>query len=186
MSSDGKQAVIQTPPLQQLLGGGKRPVIRAPFLPTAPFMVTDPNVSQMPRTYVLSVEPTYVLGQTLSLTLRFDIPGTIVAWNASAFNTGAGNALPIGVRPLDTFTVNLTTSTRENITTAPVIGSALFGSGENPGQVGAYGYMINAGGSLNVEVQPLLANLRITMAFTVLEIRAGSNYLLPALVGAGA
>lgn len=183
MSSDGKEAVIQTPNIGQLGGPQPPQYIRAPFFPTAPFLSTSRDVSQMPRFYVLTAGPTYTLGATLSLTQKFDIPGTVVSWNGSAFNTAAGNALPIGVRPLDTFLINLTTSTRENITTGPTIASALLGSGENPGQVGAYGYMINAGGTINVEITPLLADLRVTIVLTVLELRAGSNYFNTGLAG---
>lgn len=183
MSSDGKSAVIQTPGQGQLLGQPGPRVIRAPFLPTAPFLSTDPNVSQMPRYYVQTIGPTYTLGQTVNVSQKFDIPGTVVAWNGACFNTGAGNAFPIGVRPLDTFLINLTTSTRENITTGPVLGSALLGTGENPGQVGAYGYMISAGGTINMEITPLLADLRITIMLTILELRAGSNYLVAGLAG---
>jgi hypothetical protein len=173
MSSDGRQTVLANPGIGQMGS-----VIRAPIFPTAPFIPTDPNSSTLTRIYGLVVEPTYTLGSTLTLSWKFGIPGTIVSWNGGAFNTAAGNALPIGVRPLDTFSVKFSTSTKENVTTEPVIASTILGTGENPGQVGAYGYLVNAGGTFNVDVTPFLANLRIFMTLTVLEYRAGTNYQL--------
>ena len=182
--SQQPSAVINMPGFAQL-GGQQGPAWRrAPIYPTAPFFSTDPNVSFQPRLYVLNVLPSdYTLGQTLTRSLRFDTPGTIVEINGAAFNTGSGNAFPLGVSGNDTYTVLFEGVTGDKFTTLAALASAVVGNGQNPGEIGAYGYVVNAGGNFNVTIEPLLANLRISLSFKVIETRAGTNYTMGAQTG---
>lgn len=177
--SQQPSAVINMPGFAQL-----GPYRRAPVYPTAPFFSTDPNVSFQPRIYALNVLPSeYTLGQTLTRSLRFDTPGTIVEINGAAFNTAAGNAFPLGVFGNDTYTVMFEGVTGDKYTTQPVIASSMLGNGQNPGEIGCFGYVVNAGGNFNVTITPLLADLRISISFKVIETRAGTNYTMGAQTG---
>jgi len=182
--SQQPQAVLNMPGFQQL-GGQQAPAWRrAPVFPTATFFSTDPNVSFQPRIYSLSLLPTeYTLGASVARSLRFDTPGTIIAINGSAFNTGAGNAFPLGVFANDTYQVLFEGVTGDKYTTLPVIASSILGNGQNPGEIGCFGYVINSGATFNVTITPLLANLLISLAFVVVETRAGTNYTMGAQTG---
>lgn len=172
-------ANINIPSLSQLGGQGRPRFVRVPVYPTAPPVSTDPYVGIMMRYYgttLLSTQDDYVVGSEASRVIPFDIPGVIFARAGSAFNTGAGNALPLGVRPLDTFLFRMQYSTGEVFDIGPRLASTCLGSGENPAEIGGIGFIVKPGASILVGITPLLANLRIDITLYCMEQRGSSNY----------
>ena len=183
-----RQAVIQMPTMGQLgqaQPGSRLPSrVRVPYFPTAPYVPTNPNVGIQSRFYgttLVSGDADYTVGSEAIRIVQFDIPVVLIARNGSAFNTAtnggaAGNVLPLGVRPLDTFLFRMEYSTGDKFDTGPRIASTCLGDMMNPGELGGSGYVIQPGASVVVGLTPLLAGLRIDITFVCQEVRGPSNY----------
>ena len=136
-----KNAVVQMPNMQEL--GGHRPgipaFVRVPIYPTAPYVSTRQDVGIQPRFYgatLASGDADYLQNSESIRIVNFDIPCVLFARAGGAFNTGAGNALPIGVSPLDTFLFRMEYSTGDKLDTGPRMASTCLGTMQNPGEVG--------------------------------------------------
>lgn len=154
---------------------------RRPFYPTSP--IYYPGAGKVTRSYavqVLSTDTDYASGSIALRTLTFPQPVVLVARNGASFSTAAGNAFPVGLGPRDTFLVKCTIGqTSEAIDTIAVLASTVLGTGERPGEIGGDGWVVDAGNTLSVEITPLMASLRINVAFIVLEQRGRSNFVPP-------
>jgi len=176
-----KNAVVQMPNMQEL--GGHRPgipaFVRVPIYPTAPYVSTRQDVGIQPRFYgatLASGDADYLQNSESIRIVNFDIPCVLFARAGGAFNTGAGNALPIGVSPLDTFLFRMEYSTGDKLDTGPRMASTCLGTMQNPGEVGGAGYVIQPGAGLVLGITPLLQNLRIDITLFCMEQRGPSNY----------
>jgi hypothetical protein len=173
--------VIQMPQMGQL--GGRRqgipPFVRVPVYPTAPYISTDPNVGVQPRFYgatLTSGDGDYTLNSEAIRIVNFDIPCVLFARAGAAFNTGAGNALPVGVGPRGCFLFRMEYSTGDKLDTGPRLASTCLGSMENPGEIGGTGYIIQPGAGVVLGITPLLPDLRIDITLFCMEQRGPTNY----------
>ena len=178
-----RQPVIQMPNMAELGGATpQRPsFVRMPFFPTAPEISTRDNVGYQTRFYgasLLSTDADYTQNSESIRLVQFDMPCVLVAINGGAFNTAAGNALPAGVLPNDTYLFRLEYSTGDKLMTAARLASTCIGTQENPGEIGGYGYTINPGATVVLGITPLLPSLRIDITLVCLEARGPSNYTL--------
>ena len=184
-----RSPLIQLPNMAELGGtpAPQRPsFVRMPFFPTAPYYSTRENVGYQTRFYGASLVPAdadYTVNTEAIRIVQFDMPCVMVAINGSAFNTStaggtAGNVLPLGVTPLDSFLFRVEYSTGDKLMTAARMASTCIGNQQNPGEIGGYGYTINPGASVVLGITPLLAGLRIDITLVCLEARGPSNYTL--------
>lgn len=148
---------------------------RMAWFPTSPFFSTRPDVGYQPRFYSVEVLNATVGTETV-VTIQFDLPCRVVAINGSSFNTGAGNALPVGVGPRDSFMFRMEYTTGDRLHINSRIASCYVGTAERPGEIGGVGYTID-GGSVSIGITPLLANLRINIALHCVEMRGPRNYV---------
>ena len=179
--SQNSRAIVQMPTMQELGGqASQRPAwVRIPVYPTAPYISTRPNVGIQPRYYgatLLSTDTDYVVGSESIRIVNFDIPCTMFARVGSAFNTGAGNAFPLGVTPLNTFLFRMEYSTGEKLDTGPRLAATCLGTMENPGEVGGAGYVIQPGAGVVLGITPLLSDLRVDITLFCLEQRGPTNH----------
>jgi len=178
-----RSALIQMPSAGQLGGAGQVPFVRYPFFPTAPFYSTNPNVGYQTRYYsvgVLYTDADYTVGSEMLRVAQFDIPCRLVAFNGSAvsyFGSPAViSALPLGVKPNDTYLFRAEYTTGDKLHISARLGSTVVGSDENPGEIGGTGYTIDQGASLSIAITPLMANLRIDITLVCLEMRGPRNF----------
>ena len=182
---DDRSPVIQMPNMSEL--GGKAPsrppFVRLPFFPTAPYYSTKPNVGYQTRFYgasLISTDGDYAQNVEAIRTVQFDMPCVLVAINGGATDTTTfGNNL--GLDGLGTFLFRVEYSTGDRLMTAARLASTCIGNGENPGEIGGYGYTINPGAGVILGITPLFAagqNLRIDITLVCLEARGPSNYTL--------
>jgi hypothetical protein len=178
-----RQALLAMPSAGQLGGPGPVPFVRYPFFPTAPFYSTNPNVGYQTRFYSTGVQYTdadYTVGSEMIRTIQFDIPCRLVAFNGSALyyfgSPAVPAALPLGVKPNDTYLFRGEYTTGDKLHIAARLGSTVVGSDENPGEIGGTGYTIDAGASFVIGITPLIANLRIDVTLVCLEMRGPRNF----------
>lgn len=152
-------------------------ITREAIYPTAPFRYA--GAAKIIRQYsatLLSTESDYTVNVEAVRAVRFDFPSTIVELTAAAFNTAAGNALPIGVGPRDCFLISIRSANGDNYVINPRLASTVAGTGELPGEVGDSGWVFDAGNAMIVGITPLLASLRIDVTIKVLEQRGKQNF----------
>lgn len=187
--SNERSAVVQMPTMGQLGKATSPPLpgrVRVPYFPTAPYIPTNPYVGIQSRIYGATLVPAdidYTVNSEAIRIVQFDIPCVLIARNGGAFNTAtaggtAGNVLPLGVRPLDTFLFRMEYSTGDKFDTGPRIASTCLGEMQNPGELGGVGYVIQPGASVVLGITPLLAGLRIDIGLVCQEIRGPSNYTI--------
>lgn len=178
-----RQALLSMPTAGQLGGQGPISFVRFPYYPTAPFYSTNPNVGYQTRFYsagVLYTDADYQVGSEMIRTVQFDIPCRMIAMNGSALyyfgNPVAVAALPLGVKPNDTYLFRAEYTTGDKLHVSSRLGSTVVGSDENPGEIGGAGYTIDAGASFVLGITPLLPNLRIDITLVCLEMRGPRNF----------
>lgn len=181
--TDYRQALIQMPSIEQMGGPAPVPFVRYPFFPTAPFYSTNPNTGYQTRFYstgVLYTDADYQIGAELTRIVQFDIPCRLIAFNGSAIyyfgSPAVPAALPLGVKPNDTYLFRMQYSTGDKLHIASRLGSTVVGSDENPGEIGGVGGTIDQGSSVQVCITPLMANLRIDVTLVCLEMRGPRNF----------
>jgi len=148
---------------------------RMAWFPTSPFFSTRPDVGYQPRFYSVEVLNA-AAGTEVVSTIQFDLPCRVVAINGSSFSTAAGNTLPVGVGPRDSFMFRMEYTTGDRLHINSRIASLYVGTAERPGEIGGVGYTID-GGSVSIGITPLIANLRINIALHCVEMRGPRNYV---------
>jgi hypothetical protein len=178
-----RSAVIAMPTAAQMGGQGAVPFVRFPYYPTAPFYSTNPNVGYQTRFYsagLIYTDADYQVGSETIRTVQFDIPCRMIAINGSALyyfgNPVAVAALPLGVKPNDTYLFRAEYTTGDKLHVSSRLGSTVVGSDENPGEIGGTGYTIDAGASFVLGITPLIPNLRIDITLVCLEMRGPRNF----------
>ncbi len=175
-SSDAS-AMIRMPNVSEMMGTAQgAQVYRMPFFPTAPFYSTRPDVGYQPRFYSQGILNAPV-GTEQLVTVLFDLPCRIIAFNGAAFNTGVGNALPVGVGPRDCFLFRAEYTTGDRLMISSRMASTVLGTAERPGEMGATGYTVDQGAALTLGITPLLPNLRIDVSVHCLEMRGPRNFV---------
>lgn len=172
-------AALRMPNVYDLGGDGKggvAPWYRQAFYPTAPFYSSRQDVGYQTRFYSTGVVNATAGSETLAI-IQFDLPCRLIAINGSAFNTAAGNALPVGVDPRDTFLFRLEYTTGDKLHITQRLGSTVVGTSQRPGEIGGVGYTIDQGASVTIGITPLLANLRIDITLVCLEMRGPRNFI---------
>lgn len=170
-------ARVQSTDLQEMFAVSGGRVYRRPFYPTMPMMFQ--GGATFVRVYGCTLLPDandYTVNGAAYRQIKFDMPVVCCALTGGAFNTDDGNALPVGVNPLDTFGVQFQYGTNDTMTTDIRIARTCLGTGERPAQVGGNGWVLNTGTLINVTIVPFMPNLRIDIAVWCLESRAGSNF----------
>lgn len=182
-----RQAVISMPSAAQLGGAKPLPFVRFPFFPTAPWMSTNPNVGFQTRFYSTSLSSTaddFTVGSEALRTVQFDIPCRVIAFNGAAYPTDWSSPPQInGVDFIpDEKTMNLLYKFRvehtsgDKLHTFPRVASTVVGTDQNPGEIGGHGYNVDQGGSLQIGITPLLADIDIDITLVCLELRAPRNF----------
>lgn len=176
--SQSEGAMMQMPNVFEL--GGNKPGqpawYRQAYYPTAPFYSTRPDVGYQTRYYSGGVLNATVNSESITV-VQFDLPCRLIAINASAFSTAAGNAFPVGLSPRDTFLFRLEYTTGDRLIITQRLASTVCGTAERPGELGGTGYTIDQGASVTLGITPLLANLRIDVTLVCLEMRGPRNFI---------
>jgi hypothetical protein len=178
-SGSPRPAVIRMPGAADMGGHGPVPWVRYPYFPTAPFYSTDPNVGYQTRYYssgILSTDVDYTVNAETIRTVQFDIPCRLIALNGASFSVAAGNALPVGLGPRDTFLFRLEYTTGDRLHIASRLASTVLGTQEGPGELGGTGWTIDQGAAVILGITPLLPSLRIDITMVCLEMRGPRNY----------
>lgn len=97
-------------------------------------------------------------------TVQFPEPCTIFAVTAAVIDT-AGGAFPVGLDPLDAFTIALTRTNSDKLQSSAGLGSTICGTAQRPRYVGPSGWVQDRGSSIQVVITPLRASLRIDLVF---------------------
>jgi len=176
-----REANISQPSITQLGGPDGDGWVQIPFYPTSPFIPTNPFVSKRVRYYGQTLSATdldYTVNSESSRIVQFDLSRVLVAINGAAVNL---NALGSSVGALSTINMNLTYlfrleyTTGDKLHTAPRLANTVVGTQENPGELGADGFMIDQGASVQLGITPLLPNLRIDITLVCMELRGLRN-----------
>ena len=153
-------------------------IYQSPAFPTS--LVKYVGAGKQTRRYSTGLLPTdgdYAVGSEAIRIIRFEMPSTIFAENGAAFNTGVGNAFPVGVGPLDCFLYRSQTSNQQLLDVDPRLACTVLGYGRLPGEIGDHGWQMDAGQALVLGLTPLLPNLRIDISIYVLEQRGKRNFV---------
>jgi hypothetical protein len=110
--------------------------------------------------------------------IRVDIPFSCYAFTGDA-TPSDGTALPNNLNPLSTFTILLTHNTGDRLVTEPVLARTILGTAERPMHIGGTGWAFDNGGTIQVQITPLRANLRISVVAWGIEIRGPTNIARP-------
>lgn len=142
------------------------------YLPTLtlPF---GPNVGVQQRRRPLTF--TSASTTTLTTVVSFDVPTTIYALTAGAYDTAGAN-LPVGLSPLDTFRVQFVRANGDRFDTAAGLGSTLCGTALQPALIGPNGWMIDRGGAVSVTVTTLRTNLSVDIVLWGAEVVGPYNF----------
>lgn len=136
------------------------------------------NIGIQERDYVANWTFTSTTAQAQNL--QFSQPSTIYAMTAAAVDT-SGTITANLRNPLDLFRVQLTRINGDRFQTASALGSTIFGTGTAPRLIGPSGWMFDIGGTLRIDVTPLISTLIIDMVFWTLEVRGPSNFVWQAV-----
>jgi hypothetical protein len=175
-----RQAVTSMPSAAQLGGEEPLPWVRFPFYPTAPWYSTNPNVGFQTRNYktqLLASDQDYVAGSTAVRQIRFDRPVRIIARNGGAVFAEDPIGGGVDERNMNLlYRVRMRNAANDNLDVEPAFASLLLGTNRNPGELGGHGYPIDQGGTLVIEITPLVDGLDIDIVLVVLEIVAPRNF----------
>ncbi len=172
-------ANIAQPSASQLGGAQPLPWIRFPFFPTAPWLSTNPNVSYPLRYFAAkfsSTDSDYSVGSEINRPIQFDIPARVVAINGSAFLTAtpsSGTVTELNMNLLYRFRIE--NSAGDKLHTTSMLAANVLGTAKQPGELGAHGYNVAQGSSLQVYVTPLVAGLTIDITFHCMQMLAPTN-----------
>ncbi len=178
-------AYLSMPTSGQMGGPEPMPWVRFPFFPTSPYMSTNSEVGYQVRYYGARLLPTdtdFQVNSEATRLVQFDIPCRLIAINGAAVNTAA---LGAAVGGLSTVNMNLTYlfameyTTGDKLHTQARLASTVVGTMENPGEIGAFGYNIDQGASVQVKITPLISNLRVDITLVCLEMRGPANVSPP-------
>lgn len=158
-------------------------VARGAYWPTCPRQSLNPNSWSVIRLYSCGMAPADV-DNTLNIeatrVVRFDLPTTVLAvCGGVALSDGSG--FPLGMNPLDSFSIALLTANGERITIDSRLAGSVVGTASRPGFLAGGGWPFSAGSALTVLLTPRLAGLqqgvklKIDLTFHCLEVRSGSS-----------
>lgn len=134
----------------------------------------DNNIGQQFRWYAFTSVINAAANSTNLVSVQVDIPLSVYAITASA-TPSDGSALPNNLDPLDTFTIQFTHNTGDQLNTNPVLGSAICGTAKKPSLIGGIGWPFDRGGTPQASIVPLRAGLRIDVALWCIELRGPTN-----------
>lgn len=175
-----KSAVVEMPRVQDLGGQGEVPWVRSPFWPGAPFYSTRPDIGYTTRLYsqgINSTDADYVVGTEMTRQVPFDLPCVVLGLTGGVFSNAQGNALPVGVNPLDLFLVRFEYVQGDQFTVSARLGGSVLGTAKEPADVGGTGWTMNTGSTLTIGFTPLVASLRVDVTLWCLEMRGPSNFV---------
>lgn len=158
----------QMPPQQQQV-----PWVREQVYYPTPYFPQHPNLGRQVRDYVRNFTIA-AASTTTSQTLQVDVPGVIYAITGGVIRTD-GSAFPVGWDPLDAFSIQFTYNNGEQLTTLAGLGGAIVGRGRFPRLLGGPAWTFDRGAQVNIAITSNLANLQITIACWVAEIRGPTN-----------
>ena len=144
------------------------------FYPTPWFPASD-TIGLQPRRRPMQPLLNAAVGTTVIRTIQIDIPYVVYAFTGGAVNSD-GSALPNGMNPLDTFTVQFVHNTGDRLDTLPALASCLIGTAAQPCVLGGNGWNFDRGGTIQILVTPLRQNLRIDVCTWGIEVRGPVNY----------
>lgn len=184
-----RSAAISLPSQAQLGGDGLIPFVKFPFYPTSPWMSTNPNVGYQVRYYsttLASSDSDFTVNTEVIRSIQFDLPCKIIAWNGGSYPTSW--AAPPQINAVDflisevnmnlLYKIKLEYTQGDKITTNSRIASNVVGRAGQPGEIGAAGYNVDNGASLQVYLTPLIDDITIDVTLVCLEERAPRNFNL--------
>jgi hypothetical protein len=145
-----------------------------PWLPASP----DNNIGFQPRWRAMQEVIDGAVGVEARRNIRVDIPFEVYGFTATA-TPSDGSALPNNLHPLDTFRVLLTSNTNDRLVTEAVIARTIMGTAERPSHVGGTGWSFDRGGTIQIGITPIRANLIISLVAWGVEVRGPTNIARP-------
>jgi len=173
---DNAMAALDPPSAYGQTGGQKVPWYREPVLEPRVFFPNDLYTAKQIRWRSVVVENEAANAEAIRL-INIDIPSTVYAIVGAARDTGAATQFNDGGR--NEFLVRFRHNSGDQLTPQPALGTLFTGDARFPALVGAAGWVFNRGGSVEVGITPLRANLRIDVAVWCVEIRSHTNYNPP-------
>lgn len=144
------------------------------YWPT-PWIPLSENIGIQPRRRPIQDVLNGAANAVVNRTIQIDIPSAVYALTGSA-TPSDGSALPNNLHPLDTFLIQFTHNTGDRLDTQAALARSLIGTAERPAMIGGVGWNFDRGGTIQVDVTPLRANMRISVTCWVIEIRGPVNY----------
>mgnify|MGYP003655989241 FL=1 len=175
-SYDNSMAALDPPSAYGEVGGQKVPWYREPVLEPRIFFPNDLYTAKQIRWRNVVVE-NEAIGTEIVRLINIDIPSTVYAFTGGARDTT--NVLQLNDGGRGDFLVRYAHNSGDRLTPTAGLGTLFCGDARFPALVGAAGWVFNRGGSIEVGITPLRANLRIEVAAWVVEIRSHQNYNPP-------
>lgn len=173
-----QQQANLSPPGRAELGGPQGaalpPFMRTPIWPPQVLLSTNRQVAHSHRDYCTEVLNAAINVETVT-TIKFDIPVLAYALQASVQETANINTQLGANGPLNSFLCSIEHANGDRLTTQPVLGGNIFGTGSEPRLIGGNGYVFDRGSSMIFNITPLAANMRISIAVWCIEERGPRN-----------
>lgn len=173
-----QQPAQLNPPGRAQLGGPQGaslpPFMRTPIWPPQVLLSTNAQVAHSHRDYCTEILNSAINVETVT-SIKFDIPVLAYAMQASVQNTAALGTQLGANGDLNTFLCSIEHANGDRLTTQPVLGGNIFGTGERPRLIGGNGYVFDRGSSMIFNVTPLAASMRISFTIWCIEERGPRN-----------
>lgn len=152
---------------------GGVPFRETPIKDPKPWLAVDQNIGYMLNDRISTISGVAANTQTI-VRQGFDVPSAVFALTGTAIDT-TGAALPVGLDPLDTFTVQFVLTNGQRWQTVAGLGSTILGTAQRPRYLGGPCWILNNGAVMQVIITPLRANLRIDVNMMVVEQPGPTN-----------
>lgn len=150
-----------------------QPWVREQVYWPTPYFPQHPNLGRQVRDYVRNFTIANS-GSTSTQTVQIDIPGCIYALSGAIIRSD-GSGFPVGWKSLDAVSVQFVYNNGEQLQTLAGLGSAILGSAERPRMLGGPAWTFDRGAQITCTLTSNLANLQISVACWVMEIRGPTN-----------
>jgi hypothetical protein len=138
------------------------------------FIPADDRIATQPRMRSVTIT-NEAAGTEVLRFVQVDIPSTVYALSGAAATTD-GSALPVGRVGRETFRVRFQHNVGDRLTPVTQLGDSIVGSAQFPAKIGGAGWVFDRGGTVEIGITPLIANLTVDITLWIIEIRGPSNY----------
>jgi hypothetical protein len=149
------------------------PFVQTPVYEPMPWLAVDDHIGTEILDQVVSLT-TPTANQVSSTVISFDVPSTVYAITAGCYDT-AGAFDTNFTNSLDAFRIQCRTTNGQLFQTAAALGSSVCGTAERPRKLGGACWRFNTGGSLVVDITPLVSDLAIDVTFWTIRQPGPTN-----------